>query len=271
MKKVCLFFIITLFFNIYVNAQTQRTLKQVLVLQMPKTIDDDMPGTTGSSVAWHPIFKKYYACFAGNVEYPFGVFDEKGNLLSDPNLSCNNDVRGLWYSPINRTIAGNAYNDGGWFEYKLDNKGMVKETKTVLEKMNQPEEQSVGCYNTAENKILFLDGPVIKQYDTKGYAEKTIDIYWGQSKKPQEATMFDELPVEYNTRNIVYAAKPQSMIGALNIDNNSVEWYSLKTGLLIRKDNLPQSAPAPESFNFAYANDIVWLFDKENRRWLGYK
>ena len=57
---------------ILLQAQTPQALKKVMELKMPKTVDDDMPGTRGASVVWHPVNKKYYACFAGNADYPFG-------------------------------------------------------------------------------------------------------------------------------------------------------------------------------------------------------
>ena len=59
-----------------------RTLKKVMELKMPKTADDDMPGTRGASVAWHPLKKQYYASFAGNTEYPHAVSNATGKRLS---------------------------------------------------------------------------------------------------------------------------------------------------------------------------------------------
>src|SRR5215831_11978397 len=66
--------------------QSPQVLKKVIELKMPKTASDDMPGTRGASVAWHPLQKKYYAVFAGNMDYPLAVFDEKGKRLSDDDL-----------------------------------------------------------------------------------------------------------------------------------------------------------------------------------------
>src|SRR4051812_44622439 len=96
------------------QAPTQ-SLKKVAELKMPLTAEDEMPGTRGASVAWHPIQKKYYASFAGNVDFPMGVFDATGKRVSADELKTQADTRGLWYDPAKKTIAGNGYSDFGWF------------------------------------------------------------------------------------------------------------------------------------------------------------
>ena len=59
---------------------------------MPKTADDDMPGTRGAGVAWHQ-YKKYYANFAGNVGYPSAVFNATGKRLSSDDAETMVDTR----------------------------------------------------------------------------------------------------------------------------------------------------------------------------------
>ncbi|MBK8953300.1 MAG: hypothetical protein IPM85_14545 [Chitinophagaceae bacterium] len=122
-----------------------KPLKKVMTLQMALTADDDMPGTRGASVVWHPVQKKYYAAMAGNVGYPMCVFDSKGNRLSEDDHATQMDVRGLWYNPVKKAIQGNGYGDFGWFSYKLDAKGMVIEVETIKEGQNQPDVQCVGA------------------------------------------------------------------------------------------------------------------------------
>ena len=69
--------------RIQADAQTatEKTLKKIATLKMPRTVDDDMPGTRGACVAWHPVQKKYYAAMAGNIGYPMGVFDGSGKRI----------------------------------------------------------------------------------------------------------------------------------------------------------------------------------------------
>ena len=100
MKKI--FFSLLLTLPFYLNAQVEKTLKQTISLKMPSTVYvskntglDSLAGTRGAAVAWHPLLKKYYAGFAGNVSYPLAVFDVKGERLSGEDLTTMEDLRGL--------------------------------------------------------------------------------------------------------------------------------------------------------------------------------
>ena len=95
--------------SLTIQAQKTQPLKQVIELKMPKTADDEKPGKRGASIVWHPVQKKYYAVFAGNVDFPMGVFDEKGKRLSPDDQIAMLDTRGLWYDPSTKLISGNAY------------------------------------------------------------------------------------------------------------------------------------------------------------------
>ena len=55
MKKCLLITTVIFYFTTAVTAQTTRTLKKVMQIVMPRTIDDSMPGTNGAAVVWHPL------------------------------------------------------------------------------------------------------------------------------------------------------------------------------------------------------------------------
>ena len=78
-------------------------------------------------------------------------------------------------------------------------------------------------------------------------------------------------PSGYNTTNMVITGLPGSELGFLNADEKQIELYNIKTGLLIKKLQLPKMAVTEKIFNFAYANGIFWLFDMDSRTWTGYK
>src|SRR5438552_2828335 len=113
MKKI--FFCLILALPFLLHAQLVKTLTKTIELKMPKTADDDMPGTRGAAVVWHPLQKKYYASFAGNEGYPMAVFDITGKRLSGDEQTCLKDTRGLWYNPKLNKICGNGHSDIGWF------------------------------------------------------------------------------------------------------------------------------------------------------------
>ena len=152
MKKIIL--IISLFCSISfgLKAQTERTLKQVLVLKM--TSDR---GANAAGVVWHPIQKKYYAALAGNEEHQMGVYDVKGKMLSKETQQTLFDVRGLWYNPVLKTLQGNGYSGKGWVEYKLDLSGMPVSVKSLFSGMNQPDLQSAGAFDPINNAVYFFD------------------------------------------------------------------------------------------------------------------
>lgn len=260
------------------SAKAQQTpkkaLKKIMELKMPKTADDDMPGTRGAGVAWHPIQKKYYANFAGNVGYPSAVFNATGKRLSSDDAETMVDTRGIWYNPQTKAIEGNQYDIGGWFRYQLDSKGLITDYSSIQTGMVQPTSQVVGTLNTKTKKVVFLKGSELFFYSfSDTISTGNMVIHFGITK--QKDIMPDEdataEPEGYNYTSVIYTGIANAEYGFLNTMDNQVELYSEKTGLLTKIFTLPADATAEGSFNFAYANGIYWLFDMKNRKWVGYK
>ena len=258
-----------------IPAQAQnRTLKKVLELKMPRTIDDDMPGTRGASVCWNPVNKKYYAVFAGNASFPLGVFSADGKLLSADELSAEQDVRGLWYNPVTKKISGNGYNTTGWFSYELDKDGIPISANVDFPGMNQPDEQSVGACVFPSKSICFLNKGKISFYDmADGTPTKSVSIHWGRKKSegPADGESDENENTDYNTTTLIYTGIKGAEIGLLNKTVSQIELYNIADGFLSQKLILPETAKLEGFFNFAFANGIYWLFDIENRVWIGYK
>ena len=93
MKKIILVTLIFLSSANLLQAQLKESLKKIMELKMPKTVDDSMPGTRGASVVWHPVQKKYYAVFAGNAQFPMAVFDAAGKRISEDDLLAMKDTK----------------------------------------------------------------------------------------------------------------------------------------------------------------------------------
>jgi hypothetical protein len=226
-------------------------------------------------VLWHPVQKKYYAAFAGNYTYPLAVFDAAGKRLSDEDLTCMIDLRGLWYNPKLKKICGNGYNDIGWFSYKLDPKGIPLENEIYAAGMNQPGQQSIGVFNAKSNMVYFLEGQNIYVYNEEGMQEEdsTIRIYAGISKKEDidEDDDAEYLSEDYSFNVLIYTGNPKTEFGLLNVTEKQVELYNRKTGLMTQKLKLPADLPTWGSFNFSYTNGIYWAFNQDTRIWTGYK
>jgi hypothetical protein len=264
-----------IFMNHAAHAQLKtRELKQTLELKMPKTAEDDMPGKRGASVVWHPIQKKYYASFAGNVGFPIAVFDIKGKRLSSDEQTAMADVRGLWYNATTKRIEGNGYDEFGWFHYTLDAKGMINELEVDFEGLHQPDGQSVGTYNPVAKQVLFLSSAGVNIYDLEGEnTDNTIALHWGRTKSQgiDREALETEIPEGYNTSSLIFTGIAGAEIGILNVTENQVELYNKANGFLTQKLKMPADIPVETFFNFAYANGMFWFFDMEKRIWTGCK
>ena len=254
------------------NAQTTRTLKPILELQMPEG-----SGSNGGGVAWHVEQKKYYAAFAGNADFPLTVFDKTGKRLSGEGLTTGFDVRGIWYDPIEKGIFGNAYGESGWFMLNLDESGIPVASDNVIDEMIQPDNNSVGFVSICKDAICFLNGQEVKVYkNQEEVMDENLRLYAGLSKKPKvvkenEDTDKYNMPENYNSNVAVCTELPKAEFGLLNISTKQIELYDKTTGLMTQILKLPTNAPTNNVFNFSFANGIYWLFDKEKRKWVGYK
>lgn len=242
---------------------------------MAKTEYDSMPGKRGAAIVWHPLFKKYYAAMAGNGQFPLCVFSPDGKRISTDDLTCQNDVRGLWYNAKKKAIEGNAYADGGWFRYTTDNKGMITGSEILQEDQHQPTEQCVGTYLPSLNYVVFLDGSMVRLYSAEnGEIDESVRIHWGTSEKEgisDDEEDDDVTDWRYNYTTVVYTGIKKAELGFLNHEEGRIELYDIATGFLTKIVELPVEAPINEAFNFSYTNGTFWLFDMENRTWLGYK
>jgi hypothetical protein len=263
-------------------AQPVTKLKKTITLTMPGVQGDN--GTNGASVAYHPIQKKYYAAMAGNESYPMVVFDAKGKQLSADDVTTGFDVRGLWYNSKTKSIEANGYYDYGWTKFNLDSKGIPAGNTPIFSGQHQPTDQVVGSFDAKNNCVYFLDGAYVLVYDYKTGEKKELD-------KPTEETMYKNyllsikrdatteeeasynylLPEKYNNSLVVFTEMPKAEFGLLNTETKQIELYDRATGNLTKALQLPDDAICSTMFNFSYANKQFWLFDIDNRTWIGYK
>lgn len=274
MKKYVVF-IIALFLISSTGLLAQnRTLKQVMELQMPKMAGDNLCGTRGAGVCWNPVIQKYYAAFCGNAGFPMAVFTPAGKRISSDSLTTMEDIRGIWFDPAMNKIMANGYNEIGWINYELNKNGIPTTNYYKFLGMNQPNEQSAGSYDARLKRVFFLDGKQVVLYENTGEmsvkTKESIQIHWGRKKS--QGVNEDELDVSYDYNGSVVATNiKDAEFGFLNTASRQIELYSYKEGYLQLTLNLPDSAPVESSFNFAFSNGIYWLFDILNRKWIGYK
>lgn len=272
MKKCFLFLMAFMLFSSTALLAQSRTLKQVVALQMPKTADDDLCGTRGAGVCWNPATQQYYAAFCGNAGFPMAVFNNAGKRVSGDDLTTMEDIRGIWYDPAAKKIMANGYAEIGWLSYELDSKGIPTEIYHKFQDMNQPSEQSVGSYDASLKRVCFLSGDQVFLYgnfqDKYAKLVDSVKINWG--KKNAKSTDGGD-NIDYNYTNVIATGIKNAEFGFLNTASRQIELYDRQGGYLRQALKLPESAPVEASFNFSFSNGIYWLFDIENRKWIGYK
>jgi hypothetical protein len=171
---------------------------------MPLTANDNLAGPRGAPVAWHPVQQKYYAAFAGNIKYPMAVFDAKGKRLFADAFKTQFDIRGMWYDAKRKKILTNGYEDFDWASYVLDTKRLLTQTEAIFEGADyQPDVQSVGTYPAALNKVMFLYGRELNQYNAAdGSAEPgTIVLHPGITEtmaKANNESGDEDITEDYN-------------------------------------------------------------------------
>ena len=269
------FFLLCMLMQNFVFAQREKKLKKILELKIPGTSN-----TNGASVTWNPLTKKYYAAMAGDKKSFIGVYNSSGKLLSPSNLETGVDIRGLWYNTKTKTIQLNGYKDFGWAEYKLDTNGFPAEIKILHAGTHQPNEQSVGCYDAANNYVYFCFESTILTYDyiTGNQLEKPVELNPEEEhdkKKTEEKTAGageeEDEGGDFNTTSLIFTAIKGREFGLINYAERKVVLFNMATGKKYTELSLPAGVPVYSLLNFSYCNGIYWLFDKKSRAWKGYK
>ncbi len=272
MKQINLAIIIALMVAAVMPAQAQKVLKEFIVLQMPEG-----GGKNSAAVAWHPLTKKYYSSMAGNASFPMGVFDEKGKILQN-DMQADYDFRGIWYNPISKLLQFNTYDSNGVGHIELENNGLIKSKMIDFEGMYQPDGQSVGFYYTPGNNVLYFSlSHNVEKYDSRTFKPlgSLTYLYVGcKTKKEADELSEDQSTTKWDDRNlsVQYTNMPKAELAVLNVTDRTIELYDKKTGFLTKVAfSIPESIKLELNFNFSYANDIWWFFQKETRQWVGCK
>jgi hypothetical protein len=263
--------ILFFFLSLQTEAQTKRQLQVFIRLEMP-----DGLGENGGTVALNMRNKNYYASIAGNKAYSLAIFDGSSERISPPDLAQLYDIRGLWYHPRDQTFYANAHGSTGWIKYTIDKQGIPYDAVVVYPGQRQPFPQSVGQFSPKDNLVYFLKGSAVVAYDAStgnAVPEKNKSLKIGFTKKspPPPGWQIDTFSIVpgYNSTTLAYTGIPQSEFGLLNVKNREIELYSATDGLLTTKLKIPDTVPVKDKLNFAFCNNIYWLYDANSRTWAG--
>ncbi len=265
------FVVFLLLISFQSEAQIKRHLQVVMRLEMPNG-----PGENGGTVALNTRNKNYYATIAGSKAYSLAIFNGLPELLSPPDLALLYDIRGLWYHPKDQTFYANTHGNTGWIKYTIDKMGIPYDAKVAYTGQRQPFPQSVGQYSQKENIVYFLKGSTAVAYDGATgdpvpAKNKLLKIGFTKKSPPPADLQVDSFSVRfgYNSTTLIYTGIAQSEFGLLNVKNREIELYSAADGLLTTRLKIPETVPVKDKLNFAFCNNIYWLYDDSSRSWAG--
>ena len=247
---------------IFSLGMTVAAVAQSLITNPSRTLTLSMngeEGTRGASVTWNPKLKYYYAVFAGNADYPMETFSSTGDHIST--LKATSDMRGIWWNKKTKQLEGNCYSDAGTVKIDLSASGFAGGSSERINKDSyQPNAHAVGDYDAKKKMIIYLDGNTVVKVDrATGKSSSTLKL---------------SLPTglgNINETSVVYTGKKKMEYAVFNHSKQKVYLFNSKTGELTGTVQLPNNVPQPDSFNFSFANNHVFLFDTRARKWYGFK
>lgn len=217
-------------------------------------------GYKASAVVYHPQNKLYYSVIAGNYRYPLETFDTKGLSVFQSKAGLN--TQGMWWNATTQQLESNVKK--GIAATKLTDKGYASgdEIKVILENStHQPNSNSCGVYDTDADEILYYSYEKIYRYSRKD--AQLISSYY-----------LIGLPASgdnLNQNSLIYTGKKGMEIGLLDYKNKKVHLFDKTSRKFANTIDLPQSAVTHKEYRFSYANNHIWLFNSEERTWVGYK
>jgi hypothetical protein len=246
-------------------AQAQITTKKVKT-KPKKSIELKVlgiGGANGGSIAFHPKYKLYYTIIAGNAQFPIELFDEKGKQVQS--MQAGIDGRGIMYNPKFDVIEANTYDyqDLNSYRFAGSNDGKLEPNSAYVEiyEMDVQEKQAVMDIDTAANSYVYLD-----LFDTE---LEFLDTDTGGFLKNLKLV----LPVakeDINFTTVAYTGIKGGEYAILDIKAKKVYLIDAANGTVSVTINLPKDLVTYDSFNWGYANNQLWFFNKDTRTWTGY-
>lgn len=251
--------LITLLFSILILSISAQDLISYPAATIELKMMED-GGRNGTAVVYNPEMNYYYCAMAGNADFPLETFSASGTNLHQSRTY--SDMRGMWWNPKEEALEGNCYADGGIVSIIIDANGFAGAgNRVIFEGRHQPGDHNCGTLDPKKKEILYYkDGYVV------GYSRK--------DGSPTDTYIPLDLPTgesDINYTSLIFTGHKKMELGVLDVNEKKVYLFNRKDGSLAGTINLPSDAITYEGFNFAFANDHVFLFDQSERKWVGYK
>lgn len=216
-------------------------------------------GTNACAVSYNPNTGYYYTAFAGNAGFPLEVFDNKGKAVAQTETGV--DLRSLWYDAKSNALQGLAYPQRGKFIIGLSGSGIPTSIKepSNRELPSIPNNQST-AFPGGKLGLLLFDGRTVYRLNPANLKQKGTITPSGLPG--------DIANLNYTT--VVYTGVKNYELGFYDSFEAKVYFTDLK-GNYTGTSMLPTTAPTATAFRFSYANNLLWLYDADERVWFAYR
>lgn len=217
-------------------------------------------GNNAATVAWNSEKQIYLTAFSGNREFPVEAFGPTGQPMGKGTAGF--DLRGIWYNPKTKGFEANGFAGRGWLTFPLKPDNSPDEPRVIFGSAFQPNEQSVGSYDSDMKKVIFLnaEGGAIVCYKRKQPKQQSrIPLEWKDVKA-----------ADVNSTSVGYTGAKNAEFVLLDHKNRRLVFFN-RAGRTTFKSDLPIDAPVNAAFCFAFANDHAFLYDKATRTWYAYR
>lgn len=251
-KSLLVFTYIFLQFILFVGAQTPAKLADYTRTFYVYSSE----GNNAVGLCYNPQKELYYGAFGGNESYPIEVYStELGAFYSG---TINADIRSIWYNSKKNKLGGILFDQKGIFEIDLNEYGIPTKIDLITKKFDQ-NAQYGAAYNSAKDEIIFVESNEIIIYKGKGNGKKRV-------------TLSTTAPNGLNETCPQWTGVKGYELALLGTSPNQVYLFNYKTGKQTAEITLNGNfADEISMFNVGYANDIIYLYDKLTRSWIGYR
>lgn len=245
---------ICLLLPLYLVSQPIQTLRPLTQL-----ISDQPSGGMGVTVVWNPAVKRYYAAVSGSGDRWLFIYDQKGQSVKAPYL-LPFDPGSLWVEAGGNSLKSYASGMEGLYEIHL-REGLPAYAENIFYALHNPVAIGNGAWVRRHRELWYYHDKTIFRYKTRHAHHRTpihLDI--------------DDFENEINSMGMVYTDIKNGEIGLYDRAQHRILLYSSRNGRCTRiLQIMDENGPKPLCGDFAYANGIFWLYDRETGNWQGYK
>ncbi len=214
-----------------------------------------------SALAYNPVDDLYYSVNAGSGSYPLDVYDGTGLLISS-NAS-NDDWRGLFWDNNTVMAFGNEIGGGQVTKIDIDANGLPIGSSSMFNLNPVPaNSQACASFDSDLNEIIIWNGsnPVVFYDGSTGMQTRTLTL---------------SIPVttpisNINSTSIVYGECIGAELGLYDYVSGEVLWFDKNSGDFDVSTSLGAVYPGTDRFNFAYSNNLVWIYDRNANQWISH-